>query len=260
MRDEQLTCDAARFALWPDPRTAGSTPEVEAARAHVAQCPSCRAFFTIDAALAARLAKMRQGLTRSDDLLRARIRDALDPGPLARRIPRGPIAWAVAAVAVLAVAAVLVITVHTSPRRAGVAAPLVAVATRAAPADSAMDSSDSAGVAEWLGAHVGMPIAIPAIHDARLVGGRLARIDRQPVAIVVYHMHGAPLVYVATPSMAMAGQRLSASAPMLHLDMRGYQVAIWGEPGGARAIVAPMTRAEVHDIAIECREMTTHTS
>lgn len=253
MDRDDLTCLEVRKYLWPDPGAAGTDARVVAARAHLRACPGCRCFFTIEQALDRRLARLRgaSGSSNPDIYVRvcALLDDTVREG--GRRTGRRR-AFALTA---LAAAAVLTIMVTLRNRVPAEANALIAAATRSLPADSVMDSSDSAGVARWLEHQAGMPLNVPAIAGATLMGGRVVLLDNQPVVGVVYHMHGVPLIYLAATTMRLGGMTVDTSHAMVHMGAHGYQVAVWGEAGGARAIVAPMSSAEVHTVAAECHAM-----
>jgi hypothetical protein len=254
MDREDLSCDDACESLWPDPRAAGSDPRAEAAREHLRHCPACARFFMVQESLGRRLERLRDSQRAARPELHRRIAVAVTGAPRGAG-RRG--AWRrSAALLAVAAAAVLVVSVLAHRGSGGPAAAFVRAAMRQLPSDSTMDSSDSAGVARWLGRQVGMPLAIPAIPGAKLMGGRVVRLDNTPVAGIVYRMHGVALVYLASASMTIAGMTTDTSQAMMHMGMDGYQVAVWGEVDGARALVAPMTPEEVHDLVVECRAMT----
>lgn len=258
MDRDDLTCLEVRKCLWPDPAAAGTDARVAAARAHLSDCPGCRCFFTIERALDRRLVRLRgvSGSTNAD--LHIRVCALLDDtGRESSRRTRRIRAFALTALAAAAVFVVMVTLRSHVPAPANV---LIAAATRTLPADSVMDSSDSAGVARWLEHQAGMPLNIPAIAGAKLMGGRVVRLDNQPVIGVVYHMHGIPLIYLAAGTMQIGGTTVDTSQTMVHMEGHGYQMAVWGEAGGARAIVAPMSSTEVHALALECRAMLRGTS
>lgn len=247
-----------RACLWPDPAAAGTDARVAAARVHLRDCSACRCFFTIERALDRRLARLRSAPDCTNPDLYVRVCGLLDD-TARERSPRTSRRRAFALTA-LAAAAVFVVMVTLRNRVPAQATALIAAATRTLPADSVMDSGDSAGVARWLEHQAGMPLSIPAITGAKLMGGRVVRLDNQPVVGVVYHMHGVPLIYLATATMRLGGMTVDTSHAMVHMGAHGYQVAIWGEADGARAIVAPMSSAEVHTLATECHAMLRETT
>lgn len=253
MDHDDLTCVEVRECLWPNPAAAGTDARVAAARAHLGDCPTCRCFFAIERALDRRLARLRSTAVSTNPELYVRVCAQLDDR--VRQTGRRTSRRRAFVFTALAAAAVFIVMMAVRNRVPAEANALIAAATRTLPADSVMDSSDSAGVARWLEHQAGMPLAIPAIAGAQLMGGRVVRLANQPVVGVVYHMHGVPLIYLAAPTMQLGGMTVDTARAMVHMGAHGYQVAVWGEADGARAIVAPMSSAEVHTLATECHAM-----
>lgn len=92
-----LTCEEARRILWPLDRPRQFVAAEEPARAHLAECAVCRAFFRADAELSA-LVERHGGVAWAPAELRARIidalaweeqRDALEPWPVPGEIRPG---------------------------------------------------------------------------------------------------------------------------------------------------------------------------
>lgn len=243
MTDQTMTCDLAREALWPDP----SLPALAEAREHYDRCEACRAFFRNQAALGERLAHLtRPG---APDALRARVVAGVAAGRSAR--PRRAIWVGV----ILAAAAALAIAVGLrAPGDDDLAVPFVAQATRALPPANVFRSTQVSQVEEWLQNQIGDEIHVPDISDATILGGRVVDVDGVPGVAAVYEYHGLPLTYFAVSTDEMAGRRMDIEAGIQSAAAQGYEVAIWAESGGLRAVAAPMPRAHLQAVAKECRD------
>ncbi len=243
MTDQTMTCDLAREALWPDP----SLPALAQAREHYDRCEACQTFFRNQAALGERLAHLtRPG---APDALRARIvaRVAAE-----RRAVRRRAGWAGVA---LAAAAALAITIGLrAPGDDDIAVPFVAQATRALPPANVFRSTQVGQVEEWLQNQIGDEVHVPDISDATILGGRVVELDGVPGVAAVYDYHGMPLTYFAVSTDEMAGRRMDIEAGIRLAAAQGYEVAIWAETSGLRAVAAQMPRAHVQAVAKECRD------
>ena len=243
MTDQNMTCDLAREALWPDP----SLPALAEARDHYERCEDCRMFFRSQAALGERFAHLtRPG---APDTLRARVVARVAAERIARRRRAGWVGVALAAAAALALAFGL-----RAPGDDDLAVPFVAQATRALPPANTYRSTELDHVEDWLQTQIADEIHIPDISDATILGGRVVNVDGVPGVAAVYDYHGMPLTYFAVSADEMGGLRMDVEAGIQSAAAQGYEVAIWVENGGLRAVAAPMPRAELHAVAKECRD------
>lgn len=94
---------------------------------------------------------------------------------------------------------------------------------------------------------------LPAITGARLEGARVVMLDARPVAAAVYRLRGERVAYFALSDSTVSGEPVLPSADIRTATSGPYEVAVWGEPDGARAVMAAMPRDEVMAIAAECR-------
>lgn len=241
-----ITCDEARQALWPDP----ARPAAHDAREHYDGCIACQRFFAGQRALGSRLSSLRQGTAPAG--LRQRILNAIEADrPAAPSRHRARLWWGgtgLAAAAALAVALGI-----RGPGTTELAMPFVTEAARALTRAATFRSADPTEVAGWLAHHVGRPVDVPEIRDARLMGGRVVNVAGSPTAAAIYELHGMPLTYFALGSSEVVGLRMTPGSDIMSAAAEGYEVAVWSEPTGLRALAAPMPRRELKAVAAECR-------
>lgn len=241
MTQYHLLCDEAREALWPDP----TGPAPVEARQHFDECLACQRFFTVQQALGRRLERLRK--ITVPDHLRERVRAAIAAERPAQR--RG---WWVAAG--LAAAATLAIGIGLrGPGGDDLAMPFVAEAARVLTPPATFQSSDASEIESWLQVQVGTEVQLPDIADATLMGGRVVNVAGIRTPAAVYDLRGTPLTYFAVPSAEVAGFSASPGSDLMAASADGFEVMVWGEPNGLRAVAARMPRAEIRTIADECR-------
>jgi anti-sigma factor RsiW len=248
-----MRCDEARQTLGPDPEAPSTSAELAEALRHYAGCPECRRFYLLHEALARhtrRLAAARQ----APPALRAQLRDRLDrEDARLRRRRRLPILAAGSSVMAAAAALLLFAVLPDSARRA--AQPLAQEARIGLARPDAITSSDTAVLRRWLDVRVGYVVEIPAIADAELKGATLTQVDGVRGVAVVYEYHGMPLTYFDLPSDAPFSRWVPDGSVRSVAD-GGYELALWTDRGGARAVAAPMPRQELVRVANECRGKT----
>lgn len=159
----------------------------------------------------------------------------------------------VAALAGLAAAAVALLLVVGPPMGSTdhLARPFVEEALRDMP-DESPAGADPAAMARWFAEQMGREIPVMDIPGAELMGGRITRVGNVQSAALRYRMHGLPLTYIVVPGEQVMDQTV-ADGEVIALASRGLEVVIWGEPGAAHVVVAPMPREELKAIAEECR-------
>lgn len=235
-----MNCETAREAVWPGP---GVGPAPAEARAHVEQCPACRRFFETQAALGRRLTAVSSQNAPAG--LRERVRAALADEVQAGR-PLGRRRWW--AVGGLAAAAAVALMIGLSSPAGDLAEPFAEQGT-----EIAFASDDFGAVERWLASRLGRPVSLPAITDAQLEGARIVTLEGRAAAAAVYRLHGDLLTYFALPDFTVSGERVMPEHEIRTATAGPYEVAVWGELDGARAVMAQMSRDEVIAIAAECR-------
>ncbi len=247
-----MQCEQARLALWPRP---GPQPEAgEGARAleHYAECAACQWFFRTQDRLGHRLARVEAPAAPAT--LTERIRTALAEEEQTRRAAARGRWLAGAGAALLTAAAVLVFAVRSPSVPTELVRPFVEHAQTDLGGGRAMTSSDFTELQSWLEGQVGYDLHLPHITGARLVGGRVAEIGGVRGAIVTYvsDAEGKALTYFALPSTNVIGGSLTPDQVAI-VTTDDYEVAVWLEAGGTRAVVASMPRRRVVEIAEECK-------
>lgn len=246
-----MRCEESRLELWPKPGPRATSAESAEALAHYAACVACQQFFRTEADLSARLRRL--AATPAPARLRARILATLDAESVTATARRRARWFAGTGAVLLAAAAAIALLVGPGPEPATIASPLVQHARVPLDEAQSITSSNVDDVERWFAETMGHPVAVLNITDAYLVGGRVATLDGSRAAVVVYLYHGMPLTYFALPTNDVMGVPVRGDQVMA-TSVDGYEVALWTEDGKARAVVAPMPRAEVMDVAKECRD------
>lgn len=250
--ERRPTCDEARLALWPQPGAGGDSPEAAAALAHYTECAPCRAFFTTQGRLASRLHRVARA-QRAPRGLRDRVHASLGLSQADRFAGRRWRRRSFSALVGLAAAAVALLLLVGPPMGTTdrLAQPFVQEALRDAP-DESTAGLDHAGMARWFAEQLGREIFVMEMPDAELMGGYVTRVGDVPSAVLRYRMHGVRLTYIVVPGERVM-DRPVADGEVIALASRGLEVLIWGEPGAAHVVVAPMPREALIAIAEECR-------
>ena len=258
MRSEKsMDCLSAREELWPPERLRLHESEVEAARAHVDSCRSCRLYFEQDRALLDLYARVRSSpapreLRESvfDALAHARLereQSALDRGAKLRR-RRGMMAGAAALAASLAVLAV------GMPDRAE--APSVDDPglfaedyLRRAVREDHIVTSDPHEVSRFVQRELGMNLAPLQLAGLELESAEVCLIRGRRGAMIVYKSADGPVSHYLIPFEG-AGTRdpaiadygdAAAPAPM--------PVVTWSTPHLEQALVGEIEAEELLRIA-----------
>lgn len=245
-----MRCEDVRQALWPQPGPRPVSAGLTEAFEHYSACADCQAFFRVQEALGRRLGRLAE--VRAPLGLDQRIQESLaehESDLTVRRRTR----WLAGTGTVLVAAAAAITLMLARPSvPAEVAQPLVAEARIGLEVTDAIASSNPGEVSSWLESQVGYEVTVPDITDALLLGGRVAELGGSKSAAIVYLFHGMPVSYFALPTNDVMGKPIR-SEKVIPITSDGYEVALWSEQGSARAVVAPMPREEVVQLAEECR-------
>lgn len=247
-----MRCEEARRILGPEPRDPPTGGQQEQAHAHRANCDACRRYYGAQRALSRRLRRLSAAALQAPPWLAARIRASLDDETalLVRRRRSRLIAGSGTVALAAAAALLLLLGAPDTSRR--MASPLARAAQAGLGSPVSIASSDTAILRAWLQHEVGYTVDIPNISDANLVGASVTEMDGVRGAAVVYEYRGQPLTYFDLPSTGFPGG-WPQSGVVESASANGYEVAVWTQEGGARAIAAPMPRRTVVDVANECR-------
>ncbi|MFQ6045386.1 MAG: hypothetical protein ACE5PT_03370 [Gemmatimonadales bacterium] len=251
-----MRCEEARLVLWPKPGPRATGRPADRALLHYAECEACQRFFRHQQALEDRLRQVGEGVTVPPSLA-GRVGTLVERQAIRERRSRTGRRLSflgLGAAGLAAAAALLVLLVGPSDRGSDMARELVAQ-TQAMLGEATGHTSSDLGETEfWLQSQVQYPVELPAISGAYLVGGRVARMGDTRTAAAVYLLHGKPLAYFALPSPEALGKGVGTDR-VEAVSRNGYEVAMWVEPGGARAVVASMPRDHVVGVAEECRTL-----
>jgi len=247
-----MRCEEARQILGPEPGESPTGGQHEQAHAHCAGCDACRQYYGAQRALGRRLFRLGAAAIQAPPWLAARVRASLDVETVRLERRRRTRLFAGSGTAALAAAAALFLLLGAPDTSRRMASPLARAAQAGLGSPAAITSSDTAILRAWLQHEVGYAVEIPTISDADLVGASVTEMDGVRGAAVVYEYHGQPLTYFDLPSTGSSG-RWPQSGVVESASADGYEVAVWTQEGGARAVVAPMPRRAVVGVANECR-------
>lgn len=251
-----MRCDEARQVLWPRPQPRAADGPGLRALEHYARCEACRRFFREQEELRDRLRQLAERVTVPRSLAE-RVEGLIERQAIGERRARSRRRIALAgagAAGLAAAAALLLLMARPFDRNPDVARELVAQTRSMLEEAAGHISSDLDETERWLQSEVRYPVELPAISGAYLVGGRVALIGDTRTAAAVYLLHGKPLAYFALPSRGALSEA-GAADRVEAVSQNGYEVAMWVEPAGARAVVASMPREHVVGVAEECRTL-----
>ncbi len=157
--------------------------------------------------------------------------------------------------ALLSAAAAITIWIaapNTAPRTGESATAWFDVALNNVMGEAYLQTDRPATLRTWFEAQVSHDIDVPAIPDADLRGGRLAYLGGIRGAAIEYRLNDLPLTYLMVPDDVV---QAFANPPdsMVTWTERGYRIVMWRQDGTTRALVAPMPRSELIQIAEHCR-------
>ena len=116
-----------------------------------------------------------------------------------------------------------------------------------------MQTDEPASLRSWFESQVDYAVDVPDIPDAVLRGGRLAYVGGIRGAAMEYDVHGQDLVYLMVPHGSVMDMLASPGDTLLAWSSRGYQIVMWKQGGGTRALLGPLPQKELYEIADHCR-------
>lgn len=254
-------CDEARELLWPLDELRAATDDEAEARAHLASCEPCRAFFTRDAALAAALGRADVAAPAPPALI-ARIADHLraEPGEsegsgseggleAARRISsrrrpgRGLGAWLapLAAAAAISVAAIGLLRVGPED----VDALYVASYLDRDAESTVVSTSDADQAYQFFMRELGVPVSPVLFGEGRVNRAMICLIDGERTAMVEYELDGHMVAHYRGPITSEDGGGALHSA-----TEDGVCVVRWSDGEFQHALVADIPEDELRGIAV----------
>ena len=108
-----------------------------------------------------------------------------------------------------------------------------------------MQTDEPESLRFWLESQVDYEVDVPDIPDAVLRGGRLAYVGGIRGAAVEYDVHGQHLVYLMVPQGSVMDMLASQGDTMLTWSARGYQIVMWTQGRGTRALLGPLPHTEL---------------
>jgi len=251
-----MKCGTARRIGWPDGSPRVLDDNGEAAAQHMAECAACRAFVEDMREIASRLSTSSEGVTAPREV-RERIFSTLSrtrsgiSGAAPRSIPWRLYAM-VSAAAVLLIAVSVWRVSSARPEKATIASLLADDHRRAFQTDG-IESEKLPVVTQWLSSRVGFAVHAATFTNGRLVGARLAEVNGQRGAVLVYRIDGQPVSYYILPASDEArSNQITGELAIRLFQWRGFHVAAWEEPGLSHALVGDLPQARLAVLAREC--------
>ncbi len=157
--------------------------------------------------------------------------------------------------AFLSAAAALAIwlAVPTAPAAPQQAESWVDIALNQVAGAGVMQTDRPASLRSWFESQVNYTVDVPDIPDAQLRGGRLAYLGGIQGVAVEYEIGGRDLTYLMVPEGNVLDMLAEQGDTLVAWSSRGYQIVMWKQGGATRALVGPLPRKEIRDIADHCR-------
>ncbi len=152
-----------------------------------------------------------------------------------------------------AAALVLWLAVPTTPPAQQQAESWVDIALNQVTGAGVMKTDQPASLRSWFESQVNYTVDVPNIPAANLRGGRLAYLGGVQGVAVEYEIGGQDLTYLMVPEGNVLDMLVEQGDTLVAWSSRGYQIVMWKQGGGTRALVGSLPRREINDIADHCR-------
>ena len=152
-----------------------------------------------------------------------------------------------------AAALALWLAVPTSPPARQQAESWVDIALNQVTGAGVMKTDQPASLRSWFESQVNYTVDVPNIPAANLRGGRLAYLGGVQGVAVEYEIGGQDLTYLMVPEGNVLDMLVEQGDTLVAWSSRGYQIVMWKQGGGTRALVGSLPRNEINDIADHCR-------
>jgi anti-sigma factor RsiW len=116
-----------------------------------------------------------------------------------------------------------------------------------------METAQPASLESWFASQVDYAVDVPNIPDASLRGGRVAYLAGVQGVAVEYEIEGKDLTYLMVPEGNVLDMLLEQGDTLVTWSSRGYQIVMWRQGGGTRALVGSLPKQEINEIADHCR-------
>ncbi|MEO7397075.1 MAG: hypothetical protein ABIW84_00770 [Ilumatobacteraceae bacterium] len=251
-----MRCGTARRIGWPDSSPRILDDDGAAAAQHIAECAACRAFVEDMREISSRLSASSEGAMAPREVrerifgMLSRTRSGIS-GAAPRSNPVRQYAI-ISAAAVLMIAGSVWRVTSARPRETAIVSLLADDHRRAFQANG-IASEDVPVVSQWLSDRVGFAVHAPTFTNGHLVGARLADVNGQRAAVLVYRVDDQPVSYYILPAGDDAKAEQVNGEPTIRLfQWRGFHVAAWEEPGLTEALVGDLPQARLAVLAREC--------
>ncbi len=152
-----------------------------------------------------------------------------------------------------AAALALWLAVPTTPPARQQAESWVDIALNQVTGAGVMKTDQPASLRSWFESQVNYTVDVPNIPDANLRGGRLAYLGGVRGVVVEYEIGGQDLTYLMVPEGNVLDMLVEQGDTLVAWSSRGYQIVMWKQGGGTRALVGSLPKREINDIADHCR-------
>ncbi len=152
-----------------------------------------------------------------------------------------------------AAALALWLAVPTTPPAQQQAESWVDIALNQVTGAGVMKTDQPASLRSWFESQVNYTVDVPNIPAANLRGGRLAYLGGVQGVAVEYEIGGQDLTYLMVPEGNVLDMLVEQGDTLVAWSSRGYQIVMWKQGGGTRALVGSLPRKEINDIADHCR-------
>ncbi len=152
-----------------------------------------------------------------------------------------------------AAALALWLAVPTSPPDQQQAESWVDIALNQVTGAGVMKTDQPSSLKSWFESQVNYTVDVPNIPAAHLRGGRFAYLGGVQGVAVEYEIGGQDLTYLMVPEGNVLDMLVEQGDTLVAWSSRGYQIVMWKQGGGTRALVGSLPRKEINDIADHCR-------
>jgi anti-sigma factor RsiW len=107
-------------------------------------------------------------------------------------------------------------------------------------------SSEPRYIEDWFMGKVDFVVKVPELRGAKLIGGRLCRVENNRIALLFYKKDGKPIsLFVMDDSMADIGKVEIQGKNLYHQSEKGCNLIFWWEKGVVYALVSDIRREEL---------------
>jgi anti-sigma factor RsiW len=120
--------------------------------------------------------------------------------------------------------------------------------------DLEIRSGSAPEVAAWFQRRLGSPSHVPTMADARLVGGRISRLDGKPVGLAVYESGGRRLsLFLGPASILHPSRPVPPDDQLISREYERCSVVAWAHAGHFHVAVSDLPLARLQELARQCQ-------